>query len=142
MKVSGKVLDKKAQPISCANIMLLEKGKPSKLGTFTNLDGYFCLENDLIKEDSIIEISYAGLPKKELKPSDLQETTITLDESAIITPILNFDLPKKVVEVEKAKIAVKKAKNNFNQHLLSHREKYAVVVGLLGIIILVKSFKK
>ena len=78
----------------------------------------------------------------ELNPSDLQETTITLDESAIITPILNFDLPKKVVEVEKAKIAVKKAKNNFNQHLLSHREKYAVVVGLLGIIILVKSFKK
>jgi hypothetical protein len=142
MKVSGKIIDQKGETISCANVNVFNDGKQVKIGTYTNLDGYFCLESELIKDDSLLEITYNGLSKKQLKPSDLQETTITLNEPLLLTAITDFGLPKKQIVTEKTTQAVKKVKSNFNQHFFSHKEKYAIVVGLLGIIIIFKSLKK
>ena len=73
--ISGKIVDVSGNPIIGATLVV--KGQNSQ-GTITNIDGNFSMK---AARNSVIVITSVGYEKKEIAASQLQNATITLEES-------------------------------------------------------------
>ena len=73
-KVSGIILDNNGEPIIGASILV----KGTTLGTITDLDGKYSLDN--VPENATLEISYIGYKTQALKATDKNLANITLHE--------------------------------------------------------------
>lgn len=137
MKISGQILDANKQPLSGANITLTTGAKANKLGAISDFDGYFTLENDGFEADSEFKISYMGYASKFFKANDLQDKKIVLQEA-----ITNLDEIVVIGTKPTNKTKVENKKNDFKSHLAKNKYVYAGVSGVLGIALLLLSFKK
>ena len=95
MKIEGKIIDSKGEPLAMANITIQDGSRAKKLGVSSDLDGNFTLENDVIEPDSVFMISYIGFEPKLLKASELDgkknhkhnpTTKLTNNTIPMITP--------------------------------------------------------
>ena len=136
MIISGKVLDIANEPLNLANITIVTGSQTNKFGTTANENGYFELENDIIKSDSQFKISYIGFKPQIYNASELQGRTIKMEED--------------IVELDSVVISPKtKPKNknlskpsNIKQYLQAHKEVYAGLGGVIGIALILISIKK
>src|SRR5690606_23527318 len=76
VSVEGKVLDVESSPLIGATV--LEKGTEN--GTTTDFDGQFSLS--VASENAVLIVSYIGYTTKELSLSDIENNTITLEQSS------------------------------------------------------------
>lgn len=140
MKIEGQIIDINNEPLVSANVTLRSGEKAGKVGTISNLDGYFVLEGDSFDENSLFEISFIGFVSQKYKASELQNKTIkmveaidVLDEVVLVgtkpfkPAILSASVSKKTLEV--------------SEHLYKHRLAYAGLSGILGLIIIAISVK-
>ena len=84
-KLSGRVIDAKGEPIPGANISV----KGTTIGTITDMDGKFILEN--VPANATLVISYIGFTPQEIHVGNqttfnitLQEDTEALDEVVVV----------------------------------------------------------
>ena len=75
VKVSGIVIDEKREPIVGVSVFG-EKGK----GTVTDKEGRFSLE---VLQNSTVTFSFIGYESKELRASEIKNSTVILEESTI-----------------------------------------------------------
>lgn len=137
MKISGQILDVNKQPLSGANITLISGIKANKVGAISDFDGYFKLENDIIESESDFKISYVGFTSTIFKAKDLQDKKIVLQEA-----ITNLDEIVLIGTKPTNKTKVENKKNDFKNHIAKNKYAYAGVSGVLGIALLLLSFKK
>ena len=134
MKIEGKIIDSKGEPLALANITIQDGIKAKKFGTSADLDGNFNLENDIIEPDSVFMISYIGYEPQFVKASELEGKTIMLLDTV--------EQLKEITIKGKPKSIVKSNKLNFKDNLEKHKYVYASIGALAGIILIAKSIKK
>ncbi len=134
MKISGQVLDSRGNELALANVTITTGDKANKLGVVADLDGKFETENDLINPDSIFKVSYVGFLPQSFKASELVDKKITLLESnELLTEVNVFSKPIRTA---------KQSGSALKAHIQSNKFTYAGIGGLLGLFLIVKSFKK
>ena len=134
MKISGKILDSKEEPLGLANVTIIDGERANKFGAVASIDGTFSLESDLIKPDSTFTISYLGFVSQNFKAKDLIDKTIKLKESIeTLKEVVVFAQPKKNTTVQVS---------NFKAHLEKHKLVYASIGAALGLLLLASSIKK
>ena len=134
MKIEGKVIDSSGEPLALANITIQDGTRAKKLGVSADLDGNFCLENEIIEPDSVFMISYIGYESKELKASELDGNEVTLLDAT--------EELQEIVITGKTKSATKAEKVNFKEYLAKHKHVYAGLGALAGVLLIMKSIKK
>jgi hypothetical protein len=136
MKIYGTVVDSKGEPLALANITIRNGNQSGKFGTTADIDGNFSLENEIINDNSLFEVSYLGFQSKTLKPSELQGKSITLVDANPIelsaVTVFGKPLPKKASNTL----------SNFKEHLSAHKYVYAGLGGLAGILLITSTLKK
>lgn len=135
MKIEGKIIDSKGEPLALANITIQDGSRAKKLGVSADLDGNFTLENDVIEPNSVFMISYIGFEPKLLKASELSGKDIQLfDSIEQLEEVVITGRPKPIIKIPE--------KINFKQNLTKHKYIYAGIGALAGILLIVKSIKK
>lgn len=85
MKIQGTILDEFKNPIQDVNIVLLSSNNtPTTIGIITDKNGSFTLNNDIIKNDSIIQISFVGYYTILIKASELHNTNVILKSNETV----------------------------------------------------------
>lgn len=111
-KVSGIILDNNGEPIIGASILV----KGTTLGTITDLDGKYSLDN--VPENATLEISYIGYKTQALKATDknlanitLHEDTEVLDEVVVVgyTPMRKSDFTGSLASVKANELSLSAA---------------------------------
>jgi len=136
MKIIGSVVDKNEEPLVYANIVLKSGNKANKVGAITSSNGSFVLDNDEVKEDSIIAVSFIGFETKTFIAKDLNEKKIVLQEDV-------FSIGEVVVTGKPKGIPTKitKSYSNIREHIGKHKVAYAGLGGLLGLVLIATSLK-
>jgi hypothetical protein len=134
MKIEGKIIDSKGEALALANITIQDGIRASKLGTSADLDGNFYLENEVIEPDSVFMISYIGYEPQLLKASELDGNEVMLLDA--------MEQIEKIVVMGRPSTASKKEKLNFKEYLVKHKNVYAGLGALAGVLLIMKSIKK
>lgn len=135
MKIEGKIIDSKGEPLALANITIQDGSRAKKLGASADLDGNFTIENDIIEPDSVFMISYMGFEPKLIKASELNGKEIELfDSIEQLEEVVVTGRPKPIVKITE--------KINFKENLAKHKYVYAGIGALAGILLIMKSIKK
>lgn len=140
MKIFGQVLDVDNLPMGLANITITTGNFAGKMGTQTDLDGNFVLDDPAIQADSEFKISYVGYVPQFFKASELQGKKVKLAEDIQMLQevvITSGGRPKDNTVKQPAL-----TKTKFTEHLQKHRFAYAGIGGLAGILLIVKALKK
>lgn len=139
MKINGKILDNKGEPLALANITIQNGVRAKKFGTSADLDGNFYLENEIIEPNSIFKISYVGFEPKELKASELNGKTIKLSESVEeLEGVTIIGRPKSSFSLREPKIN----KITLQENLKKYKYVYAGLGAFAGALLIMKSIKK
>jgi hypothetical protein len=139
MKINGKILDSKGEPLGLANVTIQNGIRAKKLGTSADLDGNFSLENEIIEPNSIFKISYVGFEPKELKASELKNKTIKLSES--VEELKGVT----IIGQPKSSSSLKEPTTNkivFKENLKKYKYVYAGLGAFAGVLLIMKSIKK
>lgn len=148
-KVSGRVIDQNGDPIPYANVVF----KRSKIGSYSDQDGYFKLYSEKRKFPSI-EVSFVGYTSKEikLKDQDTENLEIVLQEGEQLEEVTIVAKPKKRLSKKEnpaykilQKIWKNKDRNGLKIAEYFQYKKYSSTeVGLnnLDSVFLIKSFGK
>ena len=142
MKIFGKVLDSRSEPLSLANITIMTGDRAKKMGTTADLDGNFSLEDEIISPDSEFKISYIGYEPQMLKASDLQGAKVVLKDSVEVLNEVVIGGGKKPLNSNSSNQSIQSNKQKFVQHLQEHKFVYAGIGGLAGLILIARAFKK
>ena len=134
MKIEGKIIDSKGETLALANITIQDGIRANKLGTSADLDGNFYLENEVIEPDSVFMISYIGYEPQLLKASELDGNEVMLLDA--------MEQLEEIVVTGKPSTASKKEKLNFKEYLVKHKNVYAGLGALAGVLLIMKSIKK
>jgi hypothetical protein len=134
MKIEGKVIDSSGEPLALANITIQDGTRAKKLGVSADLDGNFCLENEIIEPDSVFMISYIGYEPQLVKASELDGNEVMLLDA--------MEQIEKIVVTGRPSTASKKEKLNFKEYLVKHKNVYAGLGALAGVLLIMKSIKK
>lgn len=134
MKIEGKIIDSKGEALALANITIQDGIRANKLGTSADLDGNFYLENEVIEPDSVFMISYIGYEPQLLKASELDGNEVMLLDA--------MEQLEEIVVTGKPSTASKKEKLNFKEYLVKHKNVYAGLGALAGVLLIMKSIKK
>lgn len=78
MKVNGNIKDSKGEDIISAHVTLISGERANKIGSVSNLDGNFTIENDIIEPNSMFEITYMGFEPQKFTATDLQDANVIL----------------------------------------------------------------
>jgi len=132
--IEGKVIDSSGEPLALANITIQDGTRAKKLGVSADLDGNFYLENEVIEPDSVFMISYIGYEPKLLKASELDGNEVMLLDA--------MEQLEEIVVTGKPSTASKKEKLNFKEYLVKHKNVYAGLGALAGVLLIMKSIKK
>jgi hypothetical protein len=141
MKIFGQVLDINGLPMSLANITITTGAKAGEFGDVADLDGNFVIDDASIASDSQFKISYVGYVPQFFKASELQGRKIKLKEDI-------FALPELIIPSGGGKpkdntpVVVESKKSKFVQHLKDHKFAYTGLVGLAGVLLIVRALKK
>ena len=141
MKVFGQVLDSDNQPMALANITIVTGEQSNKIGTTTDYDGNFILEDEAVLPNSKFKISYIGYSPQYFETNELQDKKINLLENAELLQevvITNGSKPSRISTNKN----VQSSKEKFIQHLQDHKFIYTGVLGLTGIVLIVRAFKR
>ena len=119
-KVSGIILDNNGEPIIGASILV----KGTTLGTITDLDGKYSLDN--VPENATLEISYIGYKTQTLKATDKDLANITLHEDTEVLDevvVVGYGVQKKsdvstAVSSVKAEALANNPASDFRQALV------------------------
>lgn len=119
-KVSGIILDNNGEPIIGASILV----KGTTLGTITDLDGRYSLDN--VPENATLEISYIGYKTQALKATDKNLANITLHEDTEVLDevvVVGYGVQKKsdvstAVSSVKAEALANNPASDFRQALV------------------------
>lgn len=119
-KVSGIILDNNGEPIIGASILV----KGTTLGTITDLDGKYSLDN--VPENAMLEISYIGYKTQALKATDKNLANITLHEDTEVLDevvVVGYGVQKKsdvstAVSSVKAEALANNPASDFRQALV------------------------
>lgn len=119
-KVSGIILDNNGEPIIGASILV----KGTTLGTITDLDGRYSLDN--VPENAMLEISYIGYKTQALKATDKNLANITLHEDTEVLDevvVVGYGVQKKsdvstAVSSVKAEALANNPASDFRQALV------------------------
>lgn len=142
MKIFGQVLDTSNEPMAFANITIITGVNVNKMGTQSDLDGNFILENEAINSESQFRISYIGYKPTFRKASELQGQKIKLADDVEELEEVVIKVGKKPLN-DSSKPEVKVSnKQKFVQHLKEHKFIYAGIGGLAGVLLIIKAFKK
>lgn len=142
MKIFGQVLDTGNEPMAFANITIITGDNANKMGTQSDLDGKFVLENDSISLESQFRISYIGYKPTFRKASELQGQKIKLADDVEELQEVVINVGKKPSKASDKTEVKESNKLKFVQHLQKHKVIYAGIGGLAGILLIVKAFKK
>jgi hypothetical protein len=142
MKIFGKVLDSRSEPLSLANITIMTGDRAKKMGTTADLDGNFSLEDEIISPDSEFKISYIGYEPQTLNASDLQGAKVVLKDSVEVLNEVVIGGGKKPLNSNNSNQSIQSNKQKFVQHLQEHKFVYAGIGGLAGLILITRAFKK
>lgn len=140
MKIFGQVLDTSNQPMSLANITIITGANANKMGEEADLDGNFVLQDASISPESEFRISYIGYIPQFFKASELQGKKIKLlEDIENLGEVVVFSggNPKKDTVKQPSLNKLK-----FKEHLVKHKSTYAGIVGLAGVLLIVKSLNK
>lgn len=101
MKVSGKITDMYGA-LSGASINLLRNNERTTLGTSSDDDGSFEIENDDIKPNDVFEIRFLGTKPQFKKASELQGAEIFMEEDieALDAVIIGADIGTKPKDIK------------------------------------------
>jgi hypothetical protein len=142
MKIFGQVTDTNKDPMSLANIAIDSGEISSKIGTQTDLNGNFSLEDENITPDSKFKISYIGYKPQFIKASELQGNKIRLaEESEVLEDVVLTSVSTRP-KTSSDKTQIQSKKQKFIQHLQDHKFIYAGIGGIAGIILIARAFKK
>jgi hypothetical protein len=142
MKIFGQVLDTGNEPMAFANITIITGDSANKMGTQSDLDGKFVLENASISPESQFRISYIGYKPTFRKASELQGQKIKLADDVEELQEVVVNVGKKPSNASTKLAVTASTKQKFVQHLKDHKIVYAGIGGLAGILLIVKAFKK
>lgn len=142
MKIFGQVLDTNNEPMAFANITIITGANANKMGTQSDLDGNFVLENDSISPESQFRISYIGYKPTFRKASELQGQKIKLADDVEELQEVVINVGKKPSNASTKPAVTASTKQKFVQHLQEHKVIYAGIGGLAGILLIIKAFKK
>jgi len=134
MQISGKITDSNGVPLGRTTIIKTTGKNANKIGVFSNDDGSFDYENDLIAPDDNFEIRYLGFKSQFFKASQLKNKTIKLEQQ--------IDEIEPVLIVGQVKKKQQEITNNFKLHFNKHKMLYAGIGGLLGLVLIFTSIKK
>lgn len=136
MKIEGQIVDANNEPLVSANITLKSGAKAGKVGTISNLDGYFVLESDDFDSSSLFEVSYIGFVKQTFIASELQNKKIKLLEAIDVLDEVVLVGTKPFKTTIFTSPASKEKITDVKEHLYKHRLTYAGISGLLGLAII------
>jgi hypothetical protein len=136
MKINGNISDINNEPLQLANVTIISGTLANKMGTRANEIGDFQLEDDSIVADSLFKISYVGFQPQTFKASDLQNKKIKLLENSIVLDDVTFSSTKP--KSNKTKQTINNVKDSLNQHKLI----YAILGGVLGVVLITRYFKR
>ncbi len=136
MKIEGQIVDVNNEPLVSANVTLKSGQKAGKVGTISNLDGYFVLESDDFDSSSIFEISYIGFVTQKFIASELQNKKIKMYESIDVLDEVVLVGTKPFKPTVFSSESTKQKITNAKEHLYKHRLVYAGVSGFLGLAII------
>lgn len=142
MKIFGQVVDTNNEPMQLANITIITGVNATKMGTATNSDGNFSLEDASISPNSQFKITYLGYATEYRKASELQGQKIKLAEDMEMLEEVVVRGNPKPPKSSATSDEVKSSKQKFVQHLEKHKFVYAGLGGLAGILLIAKAFKK
>lgn len=142
MKIFGQVLDTANEPMAFANITIITGDNANKMGTQSDLDGKFVLENASVSPESQFRISYIGYKPTFRKASELQGQKIKLADDVEELQEVVINVGKKPSKASDKTEVKESNKLKFVQHLKDHKIVYAGIGGLAGILLIVKAFKK
>jgi hypothetical protein len=139
MKIFGQILDIDNSALAYANVALKTGDLSSKIGTISDLDGNFELDNDDINEESEFEISYIGYSPQNFKSGELQGKKIKLIEDS-------YQLDEIVVtgglgEPNDNVQGNTDIKGKFVGHLQKHKFIYSGLGMLAGLFLIVRALK-
>jgi len=142
MKIFGQVTDTNREPMLLANITIVTGVNANNMGTSSDLDGNFVLENDTISPDSEFKISYIGYTPQFRKASELQGEKIKLADDVEIIEDVDLKSISTRPNASNIPAVIKSSKQKFVQHLQDHKFVYASIGGLAGIILIVRALRK
>ena len=142
MKIFGQVLDTGNEPMAFANITIITGDSANKMGTQSDLDGKFVLENASISPESQFRISYIGYKPTFRKASELQGQKIKLADDVEELQEVVVNVGKKPSNASTKPAVTASTKQKFVQHLKDHKIVYAGIGGLAGILLIARAFKK
>ncbi len=120
MKIFGSILDENKETLPGANVTL--KNTPN-IGTITDMNGNFILDNPVIGALSKVKVSYMGYEPVILSAGELQGKSIPLKLS-------NEQLSEVIIPMRK-----KQTKNIITQHLLKYKKPYILAssIAMMGL---------
>jgi hypothetical protein len=142
MKIFGQVLDTGNEPMAFANVTIITGANANKMGTQSDLDGNFVLENASISPESQFRISYIGYKPTFRKASELQGQKIKLADDVEELQEVVINVGKKPSNASTKPAVTESTKQKFVQHLKDHKIVYAGIGGLAGILLIARAFKK
>ena len=102
----------------------------------------FSLEDEAISPDSEFKISYQKYIPQIFKASDLQGKKIKLAEDSEVLKEVVIVSGSKPSHASTKPVVIESTKQKFVQHLDDHKFVYMAIVGLAGIILVIRAFKK
>ena len=136
MKINGTIVDSNNEPLHLANITITNGNYANKLGTIASDNGYFELENDSITPDSIFRVSYQGLIPQNFSAEELEQKKITLLETTETKSVfVKKEQPKRAEKITTQP-------SNITEHFIKHKNLYAGIGGIIGLILILSYFKK
>jgi hypothetical protein len=142
MKIFGQVLDTGNEPMAFANVTIITGANANKMGTQSDLDGNFVLENASISPESQFRISYIGYKPTFRKASELQGQKIKLADDVEELQEVVVNVGKKPSNASTKPAVTASTKQKFVKHLQDHKVIYAGIGGLAGILLIVRAFKR
>ena len=142
MKIFGQVLDTDNVPMAFADVTITTGINANVKATVADLDGNFSLEDEAISPDSEFKISYQKYIPQIFKASDLQGKKIKLAEDSEVLKEVVIVSGSKPSHASTKPVVIESTKQKFVQHLDDHKFVYMAIVGLAGIILVIRAFKK